>query len=150
MDLPEDEPDVLECFLQFLYTGTYTEQPATVPNLRDDVCMLRPEEIEQELQTTPGANVADAIRDPTPIKSEDAQRGRDTEPGSAGQTADSGSEYDSGSGSEPDEPVEEYYDFGEECGRDTDSALDNKLLQLIDELGEEEGRKKFYHELHTE
>jgi hypothetical protein len=59
VELPEDDPDVLECFLQFLYTGTYQDE-TRVPSLRKgpvDVTIMSRKEIDKELRNMPGVEI---------------------------------------------------------------------------------------------
>ncbi|KAL2270576.1 hypothetical protein VTJ83DRAFT_2760 [Remersonia thermophila] len=61
VDLPEDDPDILERFLEFLYTGTYQDDLVT-QTLQDEVCLMSVDEIKAELNTPPGVTV-DAATD---------------------------------------------------------------------------------------
>jgi len=56
VDLPEDDPEVVQRFLQFLYTGTYTD-PVSTYAPPSDACMLSLEQIQDELNTPPGVQV---------------------------------------------------------------------------------------------
>ncbi|KAG7284299.1 hypothetical protein NEMBOFW57_010668 [Staphylotrichum longicolle] len=150
VDLPEDDPDVLECFLQFLYTGTYKHEGTSAWAGPADVCRLTPEEIEEELNTIPGVNVAGPSDEedhastlkPTVTMTEGTDGESHTEEG------DWETEQSDEQPEDPDEPLEEYNDFGGEY--DEGPSCGRRLAQLTDELGLEEGTKQFYREVHSE
>jgi hypothetical protein len=54
VNLPEDDPEVLECFLQFLYTGNYEDETHPAWTKPADVTMLSPEEVAVDLSMAPG------------------------------------------------------------------------------------------------
>ncbi|KAK4459453.1 hypothetical protein QBC42DRAFT_207970 [Cladorrhinum samala] len=152
VDLPEDNPDVVERFLEFLYTGTYDIKnnpwPTSVP-----VSMLSPGEIDEELRAAPGVNVdggpdqeddatADNLALPasggTRSRGNPSAEGRGESNDQAGDgTAESGWLEDSDHEPvEPEEPEEEYNEFDDESYSSSDDEggqLYKKLCQLYRE-----------------
>jgi hypothetical protein len=57
VELPEDDPDVLECFLQFLYTGTYKDETRPDGTGPAEASMMSPGEVDEELKEAPGVHV---------------------------------------------------------------------------------------------
>ncbi|KAK4150193.1 hypothetical protein C8A00DRAFT_46348 [Chaetomidium leptoderma] len=88
VELPEDDPAVLDCFLDFLYTGTYSDGVVPTGGKPADVSMLTPDEITEELEKKPGVSIR-------------------TAPDKGPETDDDSYEYDSDD-ERIDEPEEEY------------------------------------------
>lgn len=103
IELSEDDPDVLERFLEFLYTGTYSDGVVFDSKKLSTAAMMSPAEVEQALMEHPGAHYPGSELP--------------TEP----ETLASGEECDDMDDEEselpfpdPDEePEEEYAEFGE-------------------------------------
>ncbi|KAK4143176.1 uncharacterized protein C8A04DRAFT_29195 [Dichotomopilus funicola] len=57
VDLPEDDPDVLGRFLQFLYTGTYEDGVIGAWTSAAEASIITPEEVEELLATVPGTAI---------------------------------------------------------------------------------------------
>ncbi len=113
MDLPEDDPEVLERFLQFLYTGTYTDLANSGSVPPSDACMLSPEEAKDELNRTPGVQ---AVCPPDQVLDDDPPD-------------DDGEHYPDNAGEEhienpTEEPQEEYDSFDEGDGEVEIPTLD--------------------------
>ncbi|KAL2019046.1 hypothetical protein VTK56DRAFT_10150 [Thermocarpiscus australiensis] len=58
IDLPEDDPDVVERFLQFLYTGTYQDNFISTWEKPADVHIMSLDDVADELVTGPGVQVS--------------------------------------------------------------------------------------------
>ncbi|KAK4118054.1 POZ domain-containing protein [Parathielavia appendiculata] len=126
INLPEDDPDVMERFLEFLYTGTYDVEKHPWSTLVP-VSMLSPGEINEELHALPGVNVAG-----TPDEDDDDTAESPALPASGG-TRSRGN-----AGAE--EPEEEYNEFDDESSdRDEVGPLYAKLLQAESEPDPEKG-----------
>ncbi|KAI9863346.1 MAG: hypothetical protein M1813_003788 [Trichoglossum hirsutum] len=54
IDLPDDDPYILERFLQFLYTGTYEDGEYPALNMPSLAATMTPEEVQAELNQAPG------------------------------------------------------------------------------------------------
>ncbi|KAH6958091.1 BTB/POZ protein [Fusarium avenaceum] len=54
VELPEDDPDVVERFLEFLYTGTYSDGVNSTWGKPSTAAMLDPKTVQQNLQVPPG------------------------------------------------------------------------------------------------
>src|SRR5271170_146378 len=59
VDLPDDDPYILERFLQFLYTGNYEDGEYPVLNKPSLSATMTPEEVREELDQAPGIDTAD-------------------------------------------------------------------------------------------
>jgi hypothetical protein len=58
VDLPDDDPYILERFLQFLYTGNYEDGEYPVLNKASSSATMTPEEVREELDQAPGIDTA--------------------------------------------------------------------------------------------
>ncbi|KAF5010625.1 hypothetical protein FDECE_3227 [Fusarium decemcellulare] len=54
VDLPDDDPDVLECFLEFLYTGAYSDGVNNTWGKPSAAAKMNPQEVQESLNTLPG------------------------------------------------------------------------------------------------
>ncbi|KAH6624043.1 BTB/POZ protein [Chaetomium sp. MPI-SDFR-AT-0129] len=63
VELPEDDPDVLERFLQFLYTGTYEDGVIGAWTSAAEASMITPEEVKELLATAPGTTIGPGSED---------------------------------------------------------------------------------------
>ncbi|KAI9781727.1 MAG: hypothetical protein M1839_005720 [Geoglossum umbratile] len=63
IDLPEDDPYVLERFLQFLYTGTYEDGEYPVLGWPSLPATMTPKRVIKELDRTPGINNTSFVDD---------------------------------------------------------------------------------------
>ncbi|KAK3901776.1 BTB/POZ protein [Staphylotrichum tortipilum] len=97
VDLPEDDPAVLERFLQFLYTGTYTDVAGSASGPPSDACKLSPEEVQDQLDRGPGVHTV------CPADEES-----DAEPPDYNEEGGSEAELSDTTPAEPNEPPEEY------------------------------------------
>ncbi|EEU40679.1 uncharacterized protein NECHADRAFT_33838 [Fusarium vanettenii 77-13-4] len=87
VELPDDDPDVLERFLEFLYTGAYSDGVNQTWGKPSTVAMMSPEEVQENLNNTPDDSDENDL---------------DYEPPSPTSTR-------SNSNSEPEEEYNEYY-----------------------------------------
>ena len=60
VDLPDNDPYILERFLQFLYTGNYEDGEYPVLNKPSLSATMTPEEVREELDQAPGIDTAGA------------------------------------------------------------------------------------------
>jgi hypothetical protein len=58
VDLPDDDPYILERLLQFLYTGNYEDGEYPVLNKASSSATMTPEEVQEELDQAPGIDTA--------------------------------------------------------------------------------------------
>src|SRR2546421_7789885 len=58
VDLPDDDPYILERFLLFLYTGNYEDGEYPVLNKPSSSATMNPEEVQEELDQAPGIDTA--------------------------------------------------------------------------------------------
>jgi hypothetical protein len=58
VDLPDDDPYILERLLQFLYTGNYEDGEYPVLNKASSSATMTPEEVQEELDQAPGIDAA--------------------------------------------------------------------------------------------
>ncbi|PHH88942.1 hypothetical protein CDD83_6862 [Cordyceps sp. RAO-2017] len=127
VNLPEDDPDVLKCFLQFIYSGNYEDGEYPTLDQPAFSATMELEEIDQELQQAPGIETGGPARDfplhqiPTQSVSEE----------------DGNSPFPS-----PIEPDLEYSSDGAEV--DEEDILDAEIADLRAEKAENEN-----HEHHT-
>ncbi|OBR05623.1 BTB/POZ domain-containing protein [Colletotrichum higginsianum IMI 349063] len=54
VDLPEDDPDILEKFLEYLYTGNYDDKVVLKLNTPANVALMNHEEVMEKLSHPPG------------------------------------------------------------------------------------------------
>jgi hypothetical protein len=122
VDLPDDDPYILERFLQFLYTGNYEDGEYPVLNKASSSATMTPEEVREELDQAPGidtAGVSDGhggvpetqSRDPTRASEE-----RNDE--SDGNDGDYVPEEDDEDEEDKEQSEIEYNDFDESGGDD--------------------------------
>ncbi|KAK3896388.1 speckle-type POZ protein-like B, partial [Staphylotrichum tortipilum] len=152
VDLPEDDPEVVQRFLEFLYTGTYTDvDSAYAPP--SDACMLSAQEIQVELDTPPGVQAVcpyDEEPDQEPDKAENEGEG-----GLEAELSDTPP-------AEPDEPDEEY-DSGESVNDEVSDAggnaksnnpplphhrLATQLRELYTQMDTDEKARQLHNDLH--
>ncbi|KAK7415696.1 hypothetical protein QQX98_005731 [Neonectria punicea] len=123
IELPEDDPEVIKRFLEFLYTGSYTDGVALNVGKPSTAAMLTPEEIQESLNSPPGIIIDGPSTQPkemarkvfdltTPPLTTDPQAGRSTT-SSEDPPADDGSWSTQTSEKDDEEPEEEYNDFDE-------------------------------------
>ncbi|KAM0442732.1 hypothetical protein ACHAQK_003787 [Fusarium lateritium] len=96
VELPEDDPDVVEHFLEFLYTGTYSDGVNSTWGKPSNAAMLDPKTVQRNLQAPAG------IGQYTP----ESEQGESTE--EIGHAIDPDYEYPE---EEEKEPEEEYNEF---------------------------------------
>jgi hypothetical protein len=58
VDLPDDDPYILERLLQFLYTGNYEDSEYPILNKASSSATMTPEEVQEELDQAPGIDTA--------------------------------------------------------------------------------------------
>ncbi|KAH6843218.1 hypothetical protein B0I37DRAFT_214723 [Chaetomium sp. MPI-CAGE-AT-0009] len=175
IDLPEDDPDVLARFLQFLYTGNYEDETHPAWTKPVEITMLNPEEIEEELRIVPGVHVAataDGWADganPRPSLSRAeatttspngiADGSGDGHGNARGDAKDgsyqSDSELWSRAPSEPEEPEEEYNEFDKESDvhRDDEDEYSKRYRELRDGDSDKNSTAagmQLFHELRTQ
>lgn len=133
VELPEDDPDVLERFLQFLYTGSYDDGVSLRRGQPDDVCMLSSDEVAAELNMAPGVNVSPSE---TRLKWEAVDGAQQPTPDVDTQTEDES--YHTESPSPSEEPEEEYNEFHGDGDADSggpDLPTKKRLAELEKQLG---------------
>ncbi|KAL1836765.1 hypothetical protein VTJ49DRAFT_4705 [Mycothermus thermophilus] len=115
VDLPEDDPDVLERFLEFLYTGNYSDKLES-PSEPDQVCNMSPDEVQKDLQTAPGVAVmlTDAVDDAPSVSDE----GDDAE-----HDADDVTDAEYDGPDRPPTPSEPEQEYSEGSAEDEDPAV---------------------------
>jgi hypothetical protein len=109
VELPEDDPDVVERFLEFLYTGTYSDDVNSTWGKPSTAAMLDPTTVQQNLQVPPG------VYQNTP----ESEQGESTD--EIGHDIDPDYEYPE---EEEKEPEEEYTEFDENS--DNENTRDDK------------------------
>ncbi|KAJ4327196.1 Kelch-like protein 10 [Fusarium piperis] len=138
VELPDDDPEVLERFLEFLYTGTYSDKVNHTWGKPSDAAMMSPEEVQENLNSTPGVPEDMLARDeelsspcPGPQKSNQVgPHGDDTD-------EDDG-EYEplsptsSRSNSEPEEEYNEYYGGSASEGEQEPEQAPELVTELSD------------------
>ncbi|KAK7432412.1 Kelch-like protein 10 [Neonectria magnoliae] len=123
IELPEDDPEVVKRFLEFLYTGSYTDGVALNAGKPSTAAMLTPEEIQESLNSPPGIIIDRPSTQPkemarkvfnltTPPLTTGPQAGRSTT-SSEDPPADDGNWSTQTSEKDGEEPEEEYNDFDE-------------------------------------
>ncbi|WQF89307.1 Putative BTB/POZ domain-containing protein [Colletotrichum destructivum] len=86
VDLPEDDPDILERFLEYLYTGNYDDKVLPKLSTPANIALMNHEEIMEELSHPPGVVL--------PVRPLKGPRDSEPKPGGRG-TKLSGSAFDS-------------------------------------------------------
>ncbi|KAF4963623.1 hypothetical protein FSARC_8408 [Fusarium sarcochroum] len=130
IELPEDDPDILERFLEFLYTGTYSDGVKSTWGRPSDVAMMDPETVQRNLQDPAGVE-QESIPDNNP--STFIQEGDETE--QVGQDPDP--DYNPPDEEEdPDEEYNEYY--GENPWDSNEEAADgqDELAKRMEDLSQ--------------
>ncbi|KAM0432994.1 hypothetical protein ACHAPT_004699 [Fusarium lateritium] len=111
VELPDDDPDVLERFLEFLYTGTYTDNVNHTWGKPSNVATMSPEEVQENLSRAPG--VLEDVRESDENRSIPRPGSRNSyQIGPARDDDDPDYEsvsVHSDSNSEPDEEYNEYH-----------------------------------------
>ncbi|KAK4032457.1 BTB/POZ protein [Parachaetomium inaequale] len=116
VNLPEDRPEVVDKFLQFLYTGNYDDGNTPQATKPADASMMPADEITLELRLAPGVTVGEAIEERPWVGNSDYPPGF-TEPNI-------------------DEPEEEYNPFDKGLsGEEWDAALHQRHDELAEQLG---------------
>ncbi|WAO84987.1 BTB domain-containing protein [Fusarium falciforme] len=100
VELPDDDPDVLERFLEFMYKGTYSDNVNHTWGKPSIVAMMSPEGVQENLNDTPGVPEDFLAVGPTGADSD--ENDLDYKPPSSTSTG-------SNSNSEPEEEYNEYY-----------------------------------------
>ncbi|KAK6208605.1 hypothetical protein QIS74_12123 [Colletotrichum tabaci] len=101
VDLPEDDPDILERFLEYLYTGNYDDKVVPKPNTPANVTLMNHEEVMEELSIPPGVVL--------PVRPLKGPRDSEPKPGFRGMKS-SGSAF--GSDDDPDDSDYQESDHG--------------------------------------
>ncbi|KAK4143179.1 uncharacterized protein C8A04DRAFT_12629 [Dichotomopilus funicola] len=162
VNVPEDDPDILERFLQFLYTGTYKEDDVPGWGPPSEIQNLTPEEVDAFLATAPAGpagtpaladreqNDADNVQDETGPPTSDAQS--DT-----GSNFSDNSNFHRSASDESNHPAEEYAEFAPQedhvqvldgTGAEAEFPLNQREKEL--NTGEEnalEGNLRFLQEI---
>lgn len=99
VDLPEDDPEILEKFLEYLYTGTYNDKVVPKRNTPANVALMNHEEVMEELSHPPGFVL--------PVRPLKGPREPEPKPGGRGAKS-SGSAFDS-----DDDPDDSDYQEGD-------------------------------------
>ncbi|KAH0556377.1 hypothetical protein GP486_005700 [Trichoglossum hirsutum] len=128
VDLPDDDPYILERLLQFLYTGTYEDDEYPALNGPSLFATMTPEEVQEELGQAPGINatgVSNAHEEVPEIESRDpTHTPGDKDDESDGSDGDYVEEEGEGGEGESEEQSEiEYNDFDESGGDDCAANL---------------------------
>lgn len=146
VDLPEDDPDVVQRFLQFLYTGTYTDLFSTYAP-PSDACMLSPEQIQDELNTPPGVQ-AFCPSDEVPDDEQGGDREAELSDTPPKEPVEPDEEYDS------DESVnDEVSDAGGEAKSSNvlpHNRLATRLRELADDFYIEEKARQLHRDSHPQ
>jgi hypothetical protein len=135
VDLPDDDPYILERFLQFLYTGNYEDGEYPTFNKPPLSATMTPEEVREELDQAPGidtAGVSDGhgevpetqSRDPTRA-SEDGDNENDENDGDYVPEQD-------GEDEDKEQSEIEYNDFDESGGDDYAANLTKGTVHRTD------------------
>ncbi|KAL2177482.1 uncharacterized protein P884DRAFT_269857 [Thermothelomyces heterothallicus CBS 202.75] len=177
VELPDDDPNVLERFLQFLYTGNYEDETILDWHKPAEVSMMTPEEVAELLAEVPGVSVtAPAAEQPlndaaasssAAVPPETAGAADTANPPPPGGNNDDDSDTEDGSyrsrlsngePDEPDEPAEEYNEFDAEDPEEDSSTDDHRSKdqinrrhsQLLRELGDSSAaERQLLNELRT-
>ncbi|KAF5572219.1 hypothetical protein FPANT_13258 [Fusarium pseudoanthophilum] len=120
IELPEDDPDVVERFLEFLYTGTYTDGVNFTWGKPSTAALLDPETVIQNLQQPACGSQEE---DMSSTEEEGSQEG-DTEGDQEGDQEEfqEGSQDGSQDWITDDEPDEEYNEYDEQAGSPSDNG----------------------------
>ncbi|KAK3896845.1 hypothetical protein C8A05DRAFT_48292 [Staphylotrichum tortipilum] len=153
VDLPEDDPEVVERFLQFLYTGTYTNlDSAYAP--ASDACMMSAREIRDELERPPGVQAVCPHDEESDQESDKADNERE---------GGLKTEHSDTPPAEPEEPDEEYdssqsvNDEVSDAGGDAKSSnplphhrLATQLRELYTHMNTDEKARQLHDDLHPQ
>lgn len=146
IDLPDDDPAILQFLLQFLYTGNYNDGVTPTFGTPSEISLLRPDEVTDELNAATGVEIPHR-RHKVPRQLETGSR----RPGQSAENQDSSgdettsvpndgsyvpdSEYDSEYSERPPptvEPEEEYNEFsGENVADEHTESLDDVLHKKL-------------------
>lgn len=132
IDLPDDDPDVLERFLQFLYTGTYEDGVNSTWGRPSAVAMMSHQEVAIRLEAPPGVSIPYGTSDEeNPPDAATAQHGTVDNGVSASAATNSPNSEDDDERAdgnylppevgEFNEPEEEYNEFYAESDYDSDA-----------------------------
>lgn len=117
VELPDDDPDVLERFLEFMYKGTYSDNVNHTWGKPSIVAMMSPEEVQENLNDTPGVPEDFLAGDerpstpcPGPLNSNQVgPTGAGSDENDLDYEPPSPTSIRSNSNSEPEEEYNEYY-----------------------------------------
>ncbi|RSL71874.1 hypothetical protein CEP54_001185 [Fusarium duplospermum] len=120
VELPDDDPDVLERFLEFLYTGAYSDDVNQTWGKPSAAAMMSPEEVQENLNNTPGVPEDFLAGDqgpstPCPVPQNSNQvgpNGDDSDENDLDYEPPSPTSSRSNTNSEPEEEYNEYYGGG--------------------------------------
>ncbi|KAM0239509.1 hypothetical protein ACHAP5_008299 [Fusarium lateritium] len=119
VELPEDDPDVVEHFLEFLYTGTYSDGVNSTWGKPSSAAMLDPKTVQRNLQVPAG------IGQYTP----ESEQGESTE--EIGHAIDPNYEYPE---EEEKEPEEEYNEFDDNFDDDNPGDDEEGRAKVMNDI----------------
>ncbi|KAI8723182.1 BTB domain-containing protein [Fusarium sp. LHS14.1] len=143
VELPDDDPDVLERFLEFLYTGAYSDGVNQTWEKPSTVAMMSPEEVQENLNNTPGVP-EDFLAEncpPTPCpgprySNQVGPTGGDSDDNDLDYEPPSPTSTRSNSNSEPEEEYNEYYgDSASNSEQEPERSPEEPSLSIM-QLGE--------------
>ncbi|KAI8689635.1 BTB domain-containing protein [Fusarium sp. Ph1] len=117
VELPDDDPDVLERFLEFLYTGAYSDDVNHTWGKPSTAAMVSPEEVQENLNSTPGVPEDFLVGDERPStpcpglrnSNQVGPTGADSDENDLDYKPPSTTSTGSNSNSEPEEEYNEFY-----------------------------------------
>ncbi|RMJ09221.1 hypothetical protein CDV36_011168 [Fusarium kuroshium] len=120
VELPDDDPDVLERFLEFLYTGAYSDDVNQTWGKPSIAAMMSPEEVLENLNNTPGVPEDFLAGDGRPLtpcygprnSNQVGPNGDDSDENDLDYEPPSPTSSRSNTNSEPEEEYNEYYGDG--------------------------------------
>ena len=81
IDLPDDDPDILHLFLEFLYTGSYNDGVVPDWGKPSVAAMMHPREVQLALERQPGVIYAESLMTSNQSKSSSVRYGIDKDVG---------------------------------------------------------------------